>query len=115
MILVESGVTRDSGSSVHSVIIRIESRGNSKSQAKLLPTHFSHIQHSTLNTQLGLYKLYKVTMEGCYKVEENINFESFLRVMGVTEEEQIQRMMAATKEVIVIIVIIIIIIIIRLP
>ena len=54
-------------------------------------------------------------MEGCYKVEENINFESFLRVMGVTEEEQIQRMMAATKEVIVIIVIIIIIIIIRLP
>ena len=41
-------------------------------------------------------------MEGCYKVEENINFESFLRVMGVTEEEQIQRMMAATKEVIVI-------------
>ena len=43
-------------------------------------------------------------MEGCYKVEENINFESFLRVMGVTEEEQIQRMMAATKEVIVIII-----------
>ena len=113
MILVGSGVTRDSGSSVHSVIIRIESRGNSKSQAKLLPTHFSHIQHSTV--QLGLYKLYKVTMEGCYKVEENINFESFLRVMGVTEEEQIQRMMAATKEVIVIIIIIIIIIITRLP
>ena len=107
-------MTRDSGSSVHSVIIRIESRGNSKSsQAKLLPTHCSHIQHSTV--QLGLYKLYKVTMEGCYKVEENINFESFLRVMGVTEEEQIQRMMAATKEVIVIIVIIIIIIITRLP
>merc|ERR1712038_731471 len=47
----------------------------------------------------NILKFRKITMEGCYKVEENINFESFLRVMGVTEDEQIQRMMAATKEV----------------
>ena len=38
-------------------------------------------------------------MDGCYKVEENVNFEAFLRVMGVTDEAQVERMIAATKEV----------------
>ena len=38
-------------------------------------------------------------MEGCYKVVENINFENFLRVMGVTEDDKIQAMIAATKQV----------------
>ena len=35
-------------------------------------------------------------MEGTYKVEENINFENFLRVMGVQDEESIQKMIQAT-------------------
>merc|ERR1711951_307327 len=38
-------------------------------------------------------------MEGRYKVEENINFESFLKVMGVTDDEKIEEMIKATKEV----------------
>ena len=38
-------------------------------------------------------------MEGSYKVEENINFESFLRVMGVTDDAQIEAMIQATKQV----------------
>eukprot|EP00092_Neocalanus_flemingeri_P066207 GFUD01080627.1.p1 GENE.GFUD01080627.1~~GFUD01080627.1.p1 ORF type:complete len:128 (-),score=51.87 GFUD01080627.1:166-549(-) len=36
-------------------------------------------------------------MEGTYKVEENINFENFLRAMGVQDEESIQKMIQATK------------------
>merc|ERR1711874_44251 len=39
------------------------------------------------------------SMEGRYIVEENINFESFLKVMGVTEDSQIEAMIKATKEV----------------
>ena len=35
-------------------------------------------------------------MEGTYKVEENINFENFLSVMGVGGEENIQKMIQAT-------------------
>ena len=38
-------------------------------------------------------------MEGCYRVEENVNFEAFLRVMGVTDEVQMEKMIAATKQV----------------
>eukprot|EP00092_Neocalanus_flemingeri_P048734 GFUD01055730.1.p1 GENE.GFUD01055730.1~~GFUD01055730.1.p1 ORF type:complete len:128 (+),score=37.62 GFUD01055730.1:48-431(+) len=38
-------------------------------------------------------------MEGCYKVEENINFENFLKVMGVPDDETIQKMIQATKQV----------------
>ena len=38
-------------------------------------------------------------MEGCYKVEENINFEAFLRAMGVTDDETIEKMIQATKQV----------------
>ena len=38
-------------------------------------------------------------MEGTYTVVENINFDSFLRVMGVQEEETIQKMIQATKQV----------------
>ena len=38
-------------------------------------------------------------MEGCYRVEENVNFEAFLRVMGVTDETQMEKMIAATKQV----------------
>ena len=38
-------------------------------------------------------------MEGCYRVEENVNFEAFLRVMGVTDEAQMEKMIAATKQV----------------
>merc|ERR1711962_1828713 len=38
-------------------------------------------------------------MEGCYNVVENINFENFLRVMGVTDEDTVQRMIQATKQV----------------
>merc|ERR1711936_619853 len=38
-------------------------------------------------------------MEGRYKVEENINFQSFLKVMGVTDEAKIEEMIKATKEV----------------
>ena len=38
-------------------------------------------------------------MDGCYKVEENVNFEAFLRVMGVTDEAQVEKMINATKEV----------------
>ena len=37
------------------------------------------------------------SMEGRYIVEENINFESFLKVMGVTEDSQIEAMIKATK------------------
>ena len=52
-------------------------------------------------------------MEGRYKVEEvrwssllhhfnmifqNINFQSFLKVMGVTDEAKIEEMIKATKE-----------------
>ena len=36
-------------------------------------------------------------MEGRYIVEENINFESFLKVMGVTDEAKIEEMIKATK------------------
>ena len=35
-------------------------------------------------------------MEGTYKVEENINFENFLSVMGMEGEENIQKMIQAT-------------------
>ena len=35
-------------------------------------------------------------MEGTYKVEENINFENFLKAMGVEGEEIIQKMIQAT-------------------
>ena len=38
-------------------------------------------------------------MEGCYTVEENINFENFLKVMGVPDDETIQKMIQATKQV----------------
>jgi len=38
-------------------------------------------------------------MEGCYTVEENINFENFLKVMGVLDDETIQKMIQATKQV----------------
>jgi len=38
-------------------------------------------------------------MEGCYKVEENINFEAFLRAMGVTDDVAIEKMIQATKQV----------------
>merc|ERR1712128_415438 len=38
--------------------------------------------------------------EGTYTVVENINFASFLRVMGVQEEETIQKMIQAYKQVI---------------
>ena len=38
-------------------------------------------------------------MEGNYKVEENINFENFLKVMGVKDEETIQKMIQATTQV----------------
>ena len=36
-------------------------------------------------------------MEGHYKVEENINFEGFLKAMGVTDEAKIEGMIKATK------------------
>merc|ERR1711892_1099927 len=39
------------------------------------------------------------SMEGTYTVVENINFDSFLRVMGV-QEETIKKMIQATKQVI---------------
>ena len=32
-------------------------------------------------------------------MEENINFEAFLRVMGVTDKALVEKMIAATKEV----------------
>jgi len=38
-------------------------------------------------------------MEGCYNVVENINFENFLKVMGVTDDNTIQKMIQATKQV----------------
>ena len=38
-------------------------------------------------------------LEGCYKVVENINFETFLGVMGVPDD-RIEAMIAATKQVI---------------
>ena len=38
-------------------------------------------------------------MEGCYKVEENVNFENFLKVMGVPDDETIQKMIQATTQV----------------
>ena len=36
-------------------------------------------------------------MQGRYIVEENINFESFLKVMGVTDDTKIEEMIKATK------------------
>ena len=38
-------------------------------------------------------------MEGCYRVEENVNFENFLKVMGVPDDETIQKMIQATTQV----------------
>ena len=38
-------------------------------------------------------------MEGCYTVEENINFEKFLSCMGVPDDDTIQKMIQATKQV----------------
>jgi len=38
-------------------------------------------------------------MEGTYKVVENINFESFLKVMGVMDDEKIEQMIQATTQV----------------
>jgi len=38
-------------------------------------------------------------MEGSYKVVENINFESFLKVMGVMDDEKIEKMIQATTQV----------------
>ena len=39
------------------------------------------------------------TMEGCYNVEENIDFDNFLKEMGVTDDATIQKMIQATKQV----------------
>ena len=39
------------------------------------------------------------TMEGCYNVEENIDFDNFLQEMGVTDDATIQKMVQATKQV----------------
>merc|ERR1712156_65261 len=39
------------------------------------------------------------TMEGVYNVQENVNFENFLKVMGVTDEATIEKMINATKKV----------------
>ena len=36
-------------------------------------------------------------MEGHYIVEENVNFENFLKVMGVSDDAQIEAMIKATK------------------
>ena len=36
-------------------------------------------------------------MQGRYIVQENINFESFLKVMGVEDESKIEEMIKATK------------------
>ena len=38
-------------------------------------------------------------MEGCYRVEENVNFENFLKVMGVPDDETIKKMIQATTQV----------------
>ena len=38
-------------------------------------------------------------MEGVYTVVENENFDNFLKTMGVTDEETIQKMISATKQV----------------
>merc|ERR1711915_100271 len=38
------------------------------------------------------------TMEGVYNVQENVNFENFLKVMGVTDEATIEKMINATKQ-----------------
>ena len=51
------------------------------------------------NTRAAPVDTVRASMEGCYKVVENINFENFLRVMGVTEDDKIQAMIAATKQV----------------
>ena len=37
------------------------------------------------------------SMQGRYIVQENINFESFLKVMGVTDDTKIEEMIKATK------------------
>ena len=37
------------------------------------------------------------SMQGRYRVEENINFESFLKVMGVRDDTKIEEMIQATK------------------
>merc|ERR1712215_132323 len=42
---------------------------------------------------------YLLIMEGCYKVLENINFENFLKVMGVPDDGTIQKMIQATQQV----------------
>ena len=42
---------------------------------------------------------YTERMEGSYTVEENINFENFLKVMGVPDDDTIQKMIKATKQV----------------
>ena len=49
-------------------------------------------------TQQSVETLKPHRMEGRYKVEENINFESFLKVMGVTDDDKIEEMIKATKE-----------------
>ena len=38
-------------------------------------------------------------MEGRYKVIENINFEAFYRLMGVSDKATIEKLIEATKEV----------------
>ena len=53
----------------------------------------------TEHTRAAPVDTVRANMEGCYKVVENINFENFLRVMGVTEDDKIQAMIAATKQV----------------
>ena len=41
-------------------------------------------------------------MEGCYKVLENVNFENFLKVMGVPDDGTIQKMIQATQQVMIV-------------
>ena len=38
-------------------------------------------------------------MEGCYRVVENVNFENFLKVLGVPDDETIKKMMQASTQV----------------
>ena len=62
----------------------------------------THHPVASFHTNLEFVKSFQTsphTMEGSYKVEENINFESFLRVMGVTDDVQIEAMIQATKQV----------------
>ena len=94
---LSSLITRNGGGSLS----QIENSATTASQVFVSFSQSTQLRLAAWIIKRGLIEFsWTVSrMEGCYRVEENVNFEAFLRVMGVTDEAQMEKMIAATKQV----------------